>query len=417
MRALHERPITTDASPAEAEVLIREARRLRRRRWSIGIAVLALAGVGIGIGIGMSSGNHAPSTGSDPSDDLPPAVTARVTTLNLSKSDKYSGIAVVGGRMMLYGPDSEFDGPPSATCSSAVVNPSSLKLVDERTESCADPSLAGQTVLPVMTAAKTLPDGGVLTYAVHISRVVAGAPGYQLGPVVMTFPEGSSSFPVWIYGGGSLWLYDPANPGGKDLLRISESTGAVTQELAVPAMARPILAFDDDGLWIAPAANSLGATSAVLHLTPGAKRAVPVFALTGGPYAAWMVASGHTVWLDVKPGSAAGTLWQLTGASAKRTSHVTLSKTVGTVLMSQGGPSGVVGDRRSLDGASFFRRGKTASGPLESDLGRRDRARDLEIWLFHTERPALQLLAGRRLRWFDVPPRSPDKCGVLPASV
>jgi hypothetical protein len=144
-----------------------------------------------------------------------------VTTLNLSADDKYAGVAVVGGRIMLYGPDSELDGPPSATCSSALVNPSSLKLVDQRTGSCADPTLAGQIVLPVMNATKTLPGGGVLTYAVNISRAVPGSPGYQLGPVVMTFPEGSSSFPVWTYGGGSLWLYDSSSPGGKDLLRIS----------------------------------------------------------------------------------------------------------------------------------------------------------------------------------------------------
>jgi hypothetical protein len=57
-----------------------------------------------------------------------------------------------------------------------------------------------------------------------------------------------------------------------------------------------------------------------------------------------MVAFGDTVWLDVKPGSAAGTLWQLTGASAKRTFHVTVGMVLGTVLMSQGGPSGVVGN-------------------------------------------------------------------------
>jgi hypothetical protein len=46
MRTLHEQPATSDMLPAEAEVLIREARHLRRRRWSLGAALLLLAVIG-----------------------------------------------------------------------------------------------------------------------------------------------------------------------------------------------------------------------------------------------------------------------------------------------------------------------------------------------------------------------------------
>jgi sugar lactone lactonase YvrE len=47
---LHPRtePAPADTKDVEAEALIREARRLRRRRWSIGFVVVAVAGAGIG---------------------------------------------------------------------------------------------------------------------------------------------------------------------------------------------------------------------------------------------------------------------------------------------------------------------------------------------------------------------------------
>jgi hypothetical protein len=199
----------------------------------------------------------------------------------------------------------------------------------------------------VLSAAKTIPGGGVITYAIRIAHVTTASPGYRLGPVVMTFPEGSTSNPEWVYGGGFLWLYDASSPGDHDLLRISESTGAAVQELDIPGIVRPQIAFDDDGLWLAPATNSLGATNAVLRLTPGATKAVSVFGLPDGRYASWMVASGHTVWLDEgMTSSAAGTLWTLTGPSAKRSAHVALSATLGSVLESNS--PGVVGN--AVDG-------------------------------------------------------------------
>jgi len=88
----------------------------------------------------------------------------------------------------------------------------------------------------------------------------------------------------------------------------------VLQRLAMPDVPRPILAADDDGLWMAPAVNSGGHT--VYHVELGASAAVPVFSLPGLQYAAWVVAAGHDVWLDVGSGSTTETLWRLVGASA-----------------------------------------------------------------------------------------------------
>jgi hypothetical protein len=348
MTLLHQKVDPTYADAPDAEALIREARHLRRQRWLVGLCVLLIAGTGIGVGVGVSggSGGHAPrpsakSGGSAETVAFPPGV----SILNLTNSDKYGDIALVGGKLLLYGPKGEESDPAlGSTCNSAVVNPSTLKLSDMRTSSCADPALEGQRVLPVITVEPKVPfgkGGGVATMTVRISHVVTGSPGYQLGAVVMTFPQASTGWPVWVYGDGDLWLYDAYNPGGADLLRISASTGAVIQRITMPPIARPIVAFDDDGFWLAPAVNSTG--PAVYHVTPGASTAVTVLRLTGAQYASWMVAAAHTVWLDVSSGGKTGTIWRLVGNGAAPTSHVTLSS-FDNEVETQGGASTMVGD-------------------------------------------------------------------------
>ena len=64
------------------------------------------------------------------------------------------------------------------------------------------------------------------------------------------------SAPTWIYGGGDLWLYESDNPGGVDLMRISARTGEVLQRLRVPKVWHPVLAYNDEGLWVAPSGQS-----------------------------------------------------------------------------------------------------------------------------------------------------------------
>lgn len=273
------------------------------------------------------------------------AVQPGVKMLNLTKSDKYGDVAVVGGKMVLYGPaEQEAEPSASATCNSAVVNPVTLRLSELRSGSCANPALEGQRVIPVMTVVPAAPagSGGVATVTVRISRVVPGSPGYRLGPVIMSFPQVSDGRPTWVYGRGDLWLFDALSARGSELLRISGTTGHVIQRLTMPVVPRPIMAFDADGLWLAPAVNSLGAGPGVIyHITPGARAAKHVFTLPVGQYAAWMVAAGHSLWLDAEP---ARVLWHLAGVYATPVGHVVLSPSLADAAMVQGGPSAMVGD-------------------------------------------------------------------------
>ena len=142
--------------------------------------------------------------------------------------------------------------------------PSWLVLDDERSGSCADPALEGRRVLPVFAIDKSH-DLWWTGRVVRIAHVVPHSPGYTLGPVVMTFPAFMGRLsPTWIYGGGDLWLYEWDNPGGVDLMRISATTGDVLQRLRVPKVWKPVLAYNDEGLWIAPSGQTSSPTSLYL---------------------------------------------------------------------------------------------------------------------------------------------------------
>jgi hypothetical protein len=353
---LHERPPTSDKPPADAEIIIREARRLRRRRWAMGIAVVALAAAGAGLGAGFSGagsgGQRRPGLPGHGESAKAIVISPGVTMLDLSKSDKYGDIALVGGRIVLYGPAIQEQYPSgSAACSSAEVDPATLALSHLMTSSCANPALEGQRVLPVVTVEPNVSfgNGGVAAVTVRISRVASAAPGYVLGPVVMSFPQESDGWPTWTYGDGDLWLFDALAKGGSRLLRISGSTGAVIQRVAMPAISRPIVAFDHDGFWLAPAANSggnNGTSNGVYHVAPGAGAATRAFSLRSGEPVSWMVASGHSLWLA--PGPRPSTIWHLTGASATPVGRVKLPASLADVLAVQGGGSAMVGGASAL---------------------------------------------------------------------
>jgi hypothetical protein len=354
MLGLHERVKTTDQLPTDADVLIREARRLRRRRWAIGGVLLLAISAGIGIGVGESgSGGRSPAINSGshtPADAA--ALAPNVKLLDLSKSDKYGDIGRVGDRILLYGPAVQERFPSaSAKCNSAAVNPMTLALSDLKTGSCANPALQGERVLPVMTVEPKVPfdGGGVATVTVRISHVMHDRAGYALGPVVMSFPQESDGWPSWTYGDGNLWLFDALAKGGSQLLRVSDTTGAVEQRVAMPDISRPIIAVDADGFWLAPAANSGGGKAdlgAVYFVAAGASRPSRILRMPNGEYVRWMVVSGHSLWLA--PGPNATTVWSLTGTNPSAVHRVALAPELRSVLMAQGNSSAMVGNETGL---------------------------------------------------------------------
>jgi hypothetical protein len=276
------------------------------------------------------------------------ASTSRIAALRLTTSERYDAIAVVNGRIIVYGPASPSPEFPStsSTCSSAFVNPSTLALSNRRSGNCADPAIFERSVIPAISIDRNLPAAsGGPNAIVRIARVTSVSPGYALGPVVMSFPALAygDTKPSWIYGGGDLWLYDWVNHF--DLLRISATTGAVLQRLVVPKIQSPLLAFNEQGLWIAPIGESSGP---LYRLAPGASRLTPVFDLGPGGFAWWLIASGDSVWIDKQPRpvSKPATVWELRGPDAIPVWHEAQNPKLRTVVeqVPLDSPSMVVGN-------------------------------------------------------------------------
>ena len=97
---------------------------------------------------------------------------------------------------------------------------------------------------------------GINTGEVRIARLSGAAPGYSLGPVVLRYPNASGR-PQWATGAGYLWLSSGTSGPHAEIFRISLTTGAVLQRVALADIVRPILSVDDDGLWTAPAGRAL----------------------------------------------------------------------------------------------------------------------------------------------------------------
>jgi hypothetical protein len=148
----------------------------------------------------------------------------------------------------------------------------------------------------------------------------------------MTYPQCSDCDAQWVYGDGSLWLYDTYNgslsrPHG-ELLRVSDATGTVVQRWAIPQNPRELLAVDADGLWFAPSVeggeplhtstSQIARYESLYRVTPGARAPVPVFKIFSGR-AHWLVATGHTVWLEADGERSRSTLWRLQGPDATPT--------------------------------------------------------------------------------------------------
>jgi hypothetical protein len=318
--------------------LFREARRLeRRRRRRYAAAIGAGCAIAAGGGLAVSNGGGGPSHAGE--SRIPPLV----SSLALPRSGDFFALGVVGGRVIVSGGPSGslfpsgsstvlVNGRAAGTCDAATVTPGTVRIGRVRRANCGDPALYGERVLAVSYLERPATHSPV--FAVRIAHVdPAARDGYTLGPVVMRYSQCSDCSAQWIYGDGSLWLY-----GHGELLRVSETTGRVVQRWAVPPDPEELIAVDADGLWFAPSvvgghplhtpASQLIRFRSLYRVTPGANAPNRVFTIPHGN-ALWLVAAGHTVWLESRgPHSRVPfELWRLQGQAAKPTYHGTYPTT------------------------------------------------------------------------------------------
>jgi hypothetical protein len=315
----------------------RQVQRRRRLRYAVLVLLLPLVASALLFGVlrgGDGRGRLPPSPASRPSASGP-----GLATVGLPVAGHFSSLAVVGRRLLLLGggpgalPLSGYQtalvrGRATGTCQAAVVDPRTLRIGPVASANCGNPSLYGEHVRPIAYFAPGRSDAGTGTIVVRIARSdPAARAGYTLGPVVTTYPECSDCQAAWIYGDGSLWLYNPFGFGPRQrgpgaLLRISTSTGAVLERWRLPEIIRTLLAVNADGLWLSPSIESgtpgrLSPAQSVPYeslyrISPGDPSPQRVLTEPGGD-ARWLLASGDTAAAAIDTGHGYSTIWTFTG--------------------------------------------------------------------------------------------------------
>jgi len=230
------------------------------------------------------------------------ALAAVVTALALTPGI-FDSVQPAGGKLLV-------SGSTGRACVWLTVDPATLKGTRSR-GSCSRPRRTAHAVFPVVT-----PNPRSQWQSVRV------------GSTVLRYRDASDTRPVWTYGPGSLWLYDVDTTRGSVLLRFSSRTGQLEQTVAMPRLFRPVLAADDDGIYLIAAVNGDAGPgpAALYHVAPGARR--PTIIHREGRAALWIAAHARTVWTEIVSGTNTAALWRFDGA----TGHATRlwRKTIGT---------------------------------------------------------------------------------------
>jgi len=222
-------------------------------------------------------------------------------------------------------------GPNGFTqCALARVNPKTLKIGKGVRASCDDPAMTGQLVSPVNSITK----GYVGQEALAVLDPRTGT--YRIGSPVVTYSYDSTSSPVVAYGGNWLWLYDAETTAGPQLLQINAVNGDVVDTIAAPQLFDPLMAANDDGIWLANSFRGSPAPYVLYHAVPGGSRLTGT--LPGSDlHAYWLITSFGHVWLGAGSIPMAQTLYRFDGVEATigLETPITGSQPVGEVVGDQ----------------------------------------------------------------------------------
>ena len=125
------------------------------------------------------------------------------------------------------------------------------------------PKYAAFQHIPVVNAA--------FEYVLRVAHAMPKRGGISVGPVLLTFLGAAQSWPTAAELGGWIWVYVPQQ-GHIEVLRFSSATGALAQRISIADMHVPIMAANDEGLFLGWS-NQGGIGGAVYFLAVGSTRA------------------------------------------------------------------------------------------------------------------------------------------------
>jgi hypothetical protein len=155
---------------------------------------------------------------------------------------------------------------------------------------------------------------------VHLAVRNSPTSTFTIGPTLMTTDNWSLAHDgTPVASDGSVWIYDDISKP-TSVERVSMATGRIENRIPLPHIGlNPVMAADEDGLWIAPSQGWSQwdeGPSPIFRIAPGSDVATIVH--RGGSAVQWIVASGRVVWADVVGPlpSLTETVWRFDGADA-----------------------------------------------------------------------------------------------------
>jgi hypothetical protein len=320
--SLLERPRVHE--PADAEALFKEARQRRRRRRLVAGAIFIALAAGLALGLLMTQGNgngggrgaSRPGHGRSPSNNVAtgPATPANSSlSVALPRGYRFSQVLSKKGQLYVAGEvaSASHNRPDQSTpCVLAPVSPKTLKVGSAVHSNCDNPAMTGQLVAPINSRTQSYSSAQV---SIAVLNPRTGS--YSTGPPVIAYSPSSTSSPVYAYGGNWLWLYDVATTAGPQLLQINAQTGAVVNTIGAPQLFDPLMAANDDGLWLANSFKGSPAPYVLYHAIPGRSQLTGVL-LGPNLHAYWLTASGRHAWLGAGSLPTVQTLWRFDGTDA-----------------------------------------------------------------------------------------------------
>ena len=312
------RYIDSLSAPVALEEITDRSHRTRstgQRAAVFAVAVTLVAAMSAVVVVALSDRASEPARTNPTGIPPAPSPTSTTTTMSTSTANAvitsiplpgglwFNDVAASDRGLLLTGVVAS-DSGSSQTCVATTIDPQTLQFAHSNEGSCDDPGLSGETVAPTYAPSRSN-DRTCCNGTVAIARTDAQTGLVTTGPVVMTYGDYSDTRPITAYGGDWLWIYDVATTNGAEVLQISRSSGEVVNTVKTQTLYRPILAADDDGLWLGNSVRGgqckgCGPPPALSFLAAGAHAAVPVPA-AGSQYTFWLRATGHHVWAGVGP--------------------------------------------------------------------------------------------------------------------
>lgn len=252
----------------------------------------------------------------------PIPIHAASSSVILPSADSFNQIiATSSGTLILSGVTRKTANTASPVCVVSTVNIGKFTISKPAPISCADPAAYGRQV----GIATQYFRGGSTGLEANVEIAKVSTTGQVTkGPTLMTYTSCSDCGPVSTYGDGILWIYDNSTTSGAEIVEVSDTTGKLIATVPMPKLFRPLLAANNQGLFIANSlygGQALGEPppSALYQLVPGS--VTPTVKITNPTLlACWLTTDPNHLWLGMgtqRDGCRQETIWRAAGINLK----------------------------------------------------------------------------------------------------